>query len=79
MVSWMGWHHHVTLSLLAMLVLLSISIDVGGETDILTVQDAKILLEIMLSRKHYRDKDVIKFMRDRYKARLSSKISHHKS
>jgi SRSO17 transposase len=78
MVSWMGWHHHVTLSLLAMLVLLSISIEAGEETDILTVQDAKILLEMMLSRKHYRDKDVIKFMRDRYKARHSAKMSHYK-
>jgi SRSO17 transposase len=77
-VSWMGWHHHVTLSILAMLVLLSISIDVGGETDILTVQDAKLLLEMMLSRKHYRDKDVIKFMRERYKARHSAKMSRHK-
>ena len=76
MVNWMGWHHHTTISLLAMLVLLSISVDAGEETDILTVQDAKILLEMMLSRKRYRDKDVIKFIKERYRARHSAKISH---
>jgi len=55
MVNWVGWHHHTTISLLAMLVLLSISVEAGEETDILTVQDAKILLEMMLSRKRDRD------------------------
>jgi len=57
-------------------VLLSISVDAGEETDISTVQDAKILLEMMLSRKRYRDTNAIKFIKERYRARHSAKISH---
>jgi hypothetical protein len=31
--TWTGWHHHITLSLLAMLALLSISFEVGEDAD----------------------------------------------
>jgi SRSO17 transposase len=76
--TWNGWHHHVTLSLLAMLMLLSIAFEAGEDTDLLTVQDAKAILEMILPRKHYRDKDVIKLINDRYKSRHSAKMSHYK-
>ena len=76
--TWTGWHHHITLSLLAMFALLSISYEVGEDTDFLTVQDVKVILEMILPRKHYRDKELIKFIDDRYKARHSAKMSHYK-
>jgi SRSO17 transposase len=76
--TWTGWHHHITLSLLAMFALLSISYEVGEDTDFLTVQDVKVILEMILPRKHYRDKELIKFINDRYKARHSAKMSHYK-
>ncbi|MHB8120238.1 MAG: hypothetical protein ACYDHX_16210, partial [Methanothrix sp.] len=60
--TWMGWHHHITLSLLAMLALLSISFEVGEDMDFLTVQDVKLILEMILPRKHYREKELIKFI-----------------
>ena len=76
--TWTAWHHHVTLSLLAMLMLLLIAFEAGDDTDLLTVQDAKVILEMILPRKHYRDKDVIKLINDRYKSRHSAKMSHYK-
>ena len=75
--SWMGWHHHVTLSLLAMLVLLSFSIELGEEIDFVTVQDIKLILEMILPKKRFRDKDIIKFIKQRYKERQSAKMSHY--
>jgi len=76
--TWMGWHHHITLSLLAMLALLSMSCEVGEDVDFLTVQDVKLILEMILPRKHYREKDLIKFINDRYICRYSAKMSHYK-
>ncbi|NTV27933.1 MAG: IS701 family transposase [Methanothrix sp.] len=76
--TWTGWHHHMALSLLAMLALLSICFELGEDTDILTVQDIKAILEITLPRKRYRDKDLTKLINDRYKARHSAKMSHYK-
>jgi SRSO17 transposase len=76
--TWTGWHHHITLSLLAMFALLSISYEVGEDTDFLTVQDVKVILEMILPRKHYRDKELIKFINDRYNSRHSAKTSHYK-
>ena len=76
--TWTAWHHHVTLSLLAMLMLLLIAFEAGDDTDLLTVQDAKAILEMILPRKHYRDKDAIKLINDRYKSRHSAKMSHYK-
>jgi len=61
-----------------MLALLSISFEVGEDADFLTVQDVKLILELILPRKHYREKDLIKFINERYNDRHSAKISHHK-
>jgi len=68
----------MTLSLLAMLALLSISFEVGEDMDFLTVQDIKLILELTLPRKHYHQKDLIKFINDRYNGRYSAKMSHYK-
>jgi hypothetical protein len=40
--------------------------------DFLTVQDVKLILELTLPRKHYREKDIIKFINDRYHYRKGS-------
>jgi glycosyltransferase involved in cell wall biosynthesis len=45
-----------------MLALLSISFEVGEDMDCLTVQDIKLILELTLPRKHYHQKDLIKFI-----------------
>ncbi len=76
--TWTGWHHHMTLSLLAMLALLTLAYEVGEDTDLLTVQDIKAILEIILPRKHYPNKELTKLINDRYKARHKAKMSHYK-
>ena len=46
--------------------------------DFLTVQDVKLILEMILPRKHYREKELIKFINDRYNSRHSANMSHYK-
>ena len=41
---WTGWHHHMALSLLAMLTLLMMVLDLGEKAELLTVQDVKEIL-----------------------------------
>jgi hypothetical protein len=46
--------------------------------DGLTVQDVKIMLEIMLPRRRFDDKEVIKLLESRYKSRNSAWMSSHR-
>lgn len=51
---WTGWHHHMALSLLVMLVLLMLVMDLGKKAELLTFQDLKEILEVMLPKKEIR-------------------------
>jgi SRSO17 transposase len=78
-VSWRGWHHHVALSLLAMLMLLSISVESGDEMDCLTVQDVKVMLEYLLLRGRFAEKEVLRILKYRIQSRNSAKMSNHRN
>ena len=75
---WTGWHHHMTLSLLAMLVLLMLTIDLGKKAELLTVQDMKEILEVILPKRVITEKDVIELIKEKHIARHSAKMSHHR-
>jgi len=49
--SWTGWHHHITMTMLAMLYLLKLTIKLGKKADFLTVQDAKEILEVIMPKR----------------------------
>jgi SRSO17 transposase len=76
--SWDGWHRHVTMSMLAMLVILMISIRLGDKADMITVQNIKKILDVMLPRRFIGKKEILEMMEAEHKARSSSKISHHR-
>ncbi len=76
--SWTGWHHHVTISLLAMLVILMLNIDMGKKAELLTVQDVKEILEVTLPKNTISKKDILKLIKEKHEARYSAKKSHHR-
>jgi len=77
-VSWKGWYHHITMSMLAMLVMLMLNIDMGKKANMLTVQDVKEILEEILPQKVLTDEDLVDLIKKKHKARYSSRKSHHK-
>jgi len=42
---WTGWHHHMTMTLLAMLFLLQLTLQFRGKAPLLTLQDVREILE----------------------------------
>jgi len=77
--SWIGWHHHVAMSMLAMLALLMLNFQMGKKTDLLTVQDVKEILEVILPKKKVDENEIIKIIKEKHKARESARRSHHRN
>ncbi|PXF62071.1 MAG: hypothetical protein C4B59_00170 [Candidatus Methanogaster sp.] len=75
---WTGWHHHMALSLLAMLALLMIVMDLGKKAELLTVQDVKEILEVMLPKKEITEREILKIIEEKHKAQYSARMSHHR-
>jgi len=75
---WTGWHHHMALSLLAMLTLLMMVMDLGKKAELLTVQDVKEILEVILPKKVIRKKEILKIIKEKHRARYSARMSHHR-
>jgi SRSO17 transposase len=76
--SWIGWHHHITLSILAMLYLMVLSIDLGKKVDFLTVQDVKEIFEVIMPKRHVSSEELKQLILEKYKRRLSARLSHHR-
>lgn len=76
--NWMGWHHHITISLLAMLLILMLTIDMGKRAEFLTVQDAKEILEVILPKRKVGKREIIRLIKEKHKARESARRSHHR-
>jgi len=76
--SWTGWHHHITLSILAMLYLMVLSIDLGKKVDFLTVQDVKEIFEVIMPKRHVSSEELKQLILEKHKRRLSARLSHHR-
>jgi SRSO17 transposase len=76
--SWQGWHHHIAMSLLAMLAMLTMKIKMGDKADMLTIHDVKQILENILPRKEFTRQDILQQIKEKHRARLSAKESHHR-
>jgi SRSO17 transposase len=74
---WRGWHHHMTMSLLAMLFLLELQIEWRNKAPQLTVQDVREILEVMLPKKEVTPEDILKIIQQKHKARDSARKFHH--
>jgi len=73
---WTGWHHHMTMTLLAMLFLLQLTLNFRQKAPMLTLQDAREILEEFLPRKSYSPAEFIQLLAQKHQARLSARRSH---
>ena len=76
--SWMGWHHHMTMTLLAMLYILTLMLDMGEKAEFLAVQDIKEILEVIMPKKKISDEELLRLILENHKARESARRSHHR-
>jgi len=67
------------MSMLAMLALLMLNLQMGKKTDLLTVQDVKEILEVILPKKKVDENEIIKIIKEKHKARDSARKSHHRN
>lgn len=75
---WTGWHHHVVITLLAMLFLLELQIEMGKKAPMLSVQDVKEILEVILPKNEVTSEEILAMIIQKHKARLSARNSHHR-
>ena len=76
--NWTGWHHHMTMTLLAMLYLMVLSIDLGKKVEFLTVQDVKEIFEVIMPKRHVTSEELVQLILEKHKRRLSARRSHHR-
>ena len=76
--SWTGWHHHMTITILAMLYLMVLSIDLGKKADFLTVQDVKEIFEVIMPKRHVTSEELVRHILEKHKRRFSARLSHHR-
>ena len=76
--NWTGWHHHMTMTILAMLYLLLLTLQLGEKAEFLTVQDAKEILEVIMPKRKITREEVIRIILEKHKRRLSARQSHHR-
>jgi SRSO17 transposase len=77
--SWLGWHHHITMAMFSMMMMMFVCIEFGQFADLLTVQDIKLIYEKSFARKQFSNNDVLLLLKKRHKERESAKISHHRA
>jgi len=75
---WRGWQHHQTLCLLAMVFLLRLKQELGPKAPLLSIQDAKVLLEVALPHQQVTPELVLQVLEEQHRARDSAKRSHAK-
>lgn len=62
--SWTGWHHHMTLTMLAHHFLVHVRQELRGKSPGLTVSQAKLLLQTALPRKHLTIEEAVALILD---------------
>jgi SRSO17 transposase len=75
---WTGWHHHMTMVLLAMLFLLILQLKWKDKAPMLTIQDVRAILEVILPKRIITDQGILDIIDEKHKARESARRSHHK-
>lgn len=73
---WVAWHHHMTMTLLAMLFLLQLVFNLKDKAPRLTIQDTREILEFFLPRKIYSPAEFKNYLEKKHKDRFSARKSH---
>lgn len=72
---WKGWHHHMSMVLLAMLFLLELKQNLRPKAPLFSLQDAVEVLKVAMPRKQLSYKDAVELIRAHHLNRLSSRHS----
>jgi SRSO17 transposase len=75
---WTGWHHHMVMTLLAMLFILRMVVNWGEKAEMISVQDIKEVLEVILPRNKITEEEILAILLHKHQARLSARKSHHR-
>jgi SRSO17 transposase len=72
---WRGWHHHMTMVLLAILFLLHLQHTLRPKAPMLTLQDARDILAVVLPKRQLTCADALELIRNKHLHRLRSRNS----
>lgn len=75
---WKGWHHHMVMTMLAMLFIMEMQVEWEGKAPMLTVQDVKEILEVIMPRREIIGSDILEMIRQKHKDRHAARESHHR-
>jgi len=75
---WRGWHHHMTLTFLAMLFLLELQLEWKPKASLLTLKDVREILDVILPKRHIDKQEILRLIESKHQARLSARRSHHR-
>ena len=70
---WRGWHHHMTMVLLAMLFLLELQQDWKSKAPLLTLRDVKEILEVTLPKRQFSPAEILLHIERKHRVREFSK------
>jgi len=76
--SWTGWHHHMVMTMLAMLFIMDMQIKWGKKASMLSVMDVKEIFEVIMPKKEFTKEEVLAIIKEKHRARLSARKSHHR-
>jgi SRSO17 transposase len=77
-IGWRGWHHHMTMTMLAMLFLTTLRKNLLAHAPLLTLQDAKQILEIVMPKKTLTLEEAIQIIENKHLNRYRSRNSRLK-
>jgi SRSO17 transposase len=76
--SWRGWHHHITMTILAMLFLLELQLDWKSKAPNLTLRDVREILEVILPKREITPEEILKLIEQKHRAKLSARRSKYR-
>ena len=72
--SWRGWHHHITMTIVAMLFLLELQLVWKPKALELTLRDVREILEVILPKREITADEILKLIEQKHKAKLSVQV-----
>lgn len=75
---YIGWNHHVAMVLMAMMFLLEMQDKWKSKAPLLTLTDVREIFEVIMPKRKVTDKEILKLIEQKHRARYSAKLSHHK-
>ena len=77
-IGWRGWHHHMTMVMLAMVFLVSLKQQLGKKAPLLTLQDAKEILDVVMPKKTLSFEEAVNIIQQKHLNRFRSRESRLK-